>query len=918
MKLNYFQLDQALEQCRKREYYDAQIDDEKWFADLTPEAVLCNLDRLYKLWELQIEKETKKPYVTDDVSNALASFSKMIVEALFPQALDVFDADVVTMEKLFSHRHFGYAVFAVLEKKEELWDSVENQRRINYQRLYDSLVKYYAVFYGRFHDNEEAIILLCKYYISNIFHGIPNEGKSTDNLVYALRWHIGNAGEHMDIGYAFNGLSYVQKHIKKLDNHIILRLLNKFTPAEIRSKAVTRKQVWNIIAYSNLKNKRQLKFYFLDAVQLEEYAARLLFTHKLNGYQSFLDDSWIDADHTQSHIIIKDENQGKGLAEIHRDPYWLRSILYDGKVFAEFYYGEEKEHPDGQLANMVPCVEINGRSLAEEYSYNFDDYELNAINYTLYKKLDRQISEQKDASTHEVTLSYLWVDGYKELKEVELSLDGSFRHTVEQTFIRQDTMPITEDFFSPHILSIFAIVGQNGQGKSRILDFLRDGMRLILTGQRTPNESLRQEGNSKHQRIPRDFMSREEKKKADKTWEELNNTRFVMIFRQKDEYYYYAWNMDDSLNIPPDIIEFSPKANGNILESLQVVYFTNAIITDQTAGTQKSVGRYWVDYSSATIQAQQWDLVNHLRQMEIQEDALLLNRQTEKTEMKLQEDTQLVNMDFLRQLYFLRFCFEQPFSIGTVFSDFQQKDLYFIKTNFYGTIRDVNKMDGVQTEKIGQNRDQEDIGATLELNRCYISNQISAFKEISFSELHKLGYFSSGEYARFVMLSRLYWYFQGQRLFFEEQGKTLPGLLSGDEDYFGSTILLIDEGELYYHPEWQRCFLSSLIDLINACFTDDKQKGMKLQLLLTSNSPFVLTDLPKQCVKLLSAEKADIRETFSQNIYTLISDSFFLGDVTGSFAIRKINEVRTWLQKVEISEGDVDSLRNQAVDMEVS
>lgn len=904
---------------RKREYYDAQIDEEKWFADSTPKAVLRDLDRLYRLWEAQIEKENKKSYVTDDVSNALASFSKKIVEVIFPIVTHVLNADVVTMEKLYSHRHFGYACFAVLDKEPKLPDIIENQHRINYQRLYASLARYYTVFYGSFRDNEEAIKLLCKYYVNDIFHVIPDEEEATENLVYALRRHIGNAGESTDTGYAFNGLSLVRKYAQRLDRHIILRLLNKFTPAEIRNNAVTRKQVWNIIAYSNLENKVQLKFYFLDAVQLEEYGARLLFTHKLKRQQSFFNDSWTDASHTQSHVISKNENQGKGLAEIQREPYRLRSILYRGNVFAMFYYGEEKEQPDDQLTNMVPFVEINGCSLAKEYAYDFSDHELNAINYRLYEKLDRQLSDEKDAGNRELALSYLWVDGYKELKEVELSLDGAFRHTVEQTFIRQEATPLPENFFSPHILSIFAIVGRNGQGKSRILDFLRDGMRLLLTGQRSPNELLAQKNYSNNnQRLPANFMSREEKRKVDKTWEELDDTRFVMIFRQKDEYYYYAWNMGASLNVPPDIIEFSPKANGNILESLQVVYFTNATITDEAAGTQKPVGRYWVDYSSGTVQAQQWGVVNHLRQMQMHEDTEFLNYQTEEAK-KLQEDTQLANLDFLRQLYFLRFCYEQPSSTRTVFSDFQHKDLYFITTDLHGTIRDVNKLDGVQKEKIDQDRDPEDIGAVLELNRSYLLDQISSFKEISSGELHKLGYFSSGEYARLVMLSRLYWYFQGQRLCFEEQGKTLAGLFSGDEDYFGSTILLIDEGELYYHPEWQRCFLSSLLDLINACFSEDKQGGMKLQLLLTSNSPFVLTDLPKPCVKLLSTEKADIRETFSQNIYTLISDSFFLGDVTGSFATRKINEVRAWLQEVEASElaqGDRDSLGNQAVAME--
>ena len=48
------------------------------------------------------------------------------------------------------------------------------------------------------------------------------------------------------------------------------------------------------------------------------------------------------------------------------------------------------------------------------------------------------------------------------------------------------------------------------------------------------------------------------------------------------------------------------------------------------------------------------------------------------------------------------------------------------------------------------------------------------------------------------------------------------------------------------HPEWQRTFLKDLISFVNKTFQSNR-----IQIVLTSHSPFLISDLPKESVILL-------------------------------------------------------------------
>ncbi|MBT0788173.1 AAA family ATPase [Bacillus cereus] len=114
------------------------------------------------------------------------------------------------------------------------------------------------------------------------------------------------------------------------------------------------------------------------------------------------------------------------------------------------------------------------------------------------------------------------------------------------------------------------------------------------------------------------------------------------------------------------------------------------------------------------------------------------------------------------------------------------------------------------------------------------------------------------------------------------------------------TLIQIDEGELYFHPQWQKQWLNTLLEGVVLIFKDIQHP---LQFLLTTHSPFILSDLSSDRVCFLKKDKStgkietvnqveDMSSTFGANIQQLYTNSFFLkGSLMGDFAKKKINEL---------------------------
>lgn len=122
-----------------------------------------------------------------------------------------------------------------------------------------------------------------------------------------------------------------------------------------------------------------------------------------------------------------------------------------------------------------------------------------------------------------------------------------------------------------------------------------------------------------------------------------------------------------------------------------------------------------------------------------------------------------------------------------------------------------------------------------------------------------------------------------------------------------SLTILLDEIDICLHPQWQKEVIKHLFDFINEneAFARQTIQGEKvnkpfIQLIITSHSPFVLSDIPKNCVLLLDKKDDKViikslqksHNTFGMNIHELFTDSFFLQDgLMGEFARTEIHKL---------------------------
>jgi hypothetical protein len=139
-------------------------------------------------------------------------------------------------------------------------------------------------------------------------------------------------------------------------------------------------------------------------------------------------------------------------------------------------------------------------------------------------------------------------------------------------------------------------------------------------------------------------------------------------------------------------------------------------------------------------------------------------------------------------------------------------------------------------------------------------------------------------------------------------------------------IILIDEGDLYLHPAWQKRFVKLMLDYLPKIYNKNK-KGKKrtIQIIFTTNSPIPASDLLSyntiflenvqnengETLTIVKDSLNDQKETFAANIHTLLSDSFFVKNgLIGDFASEKLNLlIDRLIKRVELSLEEKENIR---------
>lgn len=149
---------------------------------------------------------------------------------------------------------------------------------------------------------------------------------------------------------------------------------------------------------------------------------------------------------------------------------------------------------------------------------------------------------------------------------------------------------------------------------------------------------------------------------------------------------------------------------------------------------------------------------------------------------------------------------------------------------------------------------------------------------------------SSGENALMDLYSRLYF---AKNYKLKEQIEKKNQYKGLEVKPLSFIYILIDEGEVGFHPQWQSEYLFNITNFVRYLFPE-----YQVQLILTSHSPFLVSDLPKENLIFLVKENGlckvvpfNEEQTFAANIHSLLANRFFMKEgVIGKFARVKLQE----------------------------
>ena len=223
------------------------------------------------------------------------------------------------------------------------------------------------------------------------------------------------------------------------------------------------------------------------------------------------------------------------------------------------------------------------------------------------------------------------------------------------------------------------------------------------------------------------------------------------------------------------------------------------------------------------------------------------------------------------------------------FMEYSYKKIY--KESAKGTIN-IND-DFITKEKIKEANTYHDIFSYLlpdffETHFYYkkkedTENKISTEKTLELMELSQM---SSGEQQLYNSLSYVVYHIKNAQ---SNKNGSSEGKIP--YKYFN---LIFDEAELYYHPEYQREFISNIIKLLNR-----SNLGIEgLNITVVTHSPFILSDIPRNNILALEDGSVSnkLNETLAANIYDLLENQFFMSSTIGEcsklFIERIINDCK--------------------------
>lgn len=847
-------------------YFEVWFKNEDWFNSndfSISDNFLDDLIRIYKILNDKIKDKQRSKGIDYGLENSVASISKLIAKTLYD------NINFVLKEKekfrvLCENKYIGFGFYSsnIIDDFLKHYDEFKSI-------LYKSLATYFNEYYGYFSDNELAIEMLCEYFPRNL----ELNDDTKEILVSALYMHCSNAGEPSDGGFAFGGIQKIREGFPKLSQDIVIKVIEKYSYNEVWYQPVYRKQIYTMIdsctSEGNI-NKEQLKFFYIDGVMLIQQISIII--NRMNEEKKEF-----------RYMTIENKRIAENKTEIFNLPnksiYWINE--------KNNFYKELVENNDRVIAK----VELIKNETTEKYNiivtaedkkqvnldYSYKDYTLNQYNYlNVLKQLEEiLVNNEINIYNNKFLFSHIWIDNYRKIKNRQLSFDKKFKINFDNNSLNiyenDDVSKLSKDFFDKNIYSLSAIVGKNGTGKTSIIQFLRDRF-FDLLSQIDTNMIHINDGVVK------------EKEESDEKY-------FIIFYI--DENAYYITNFENVNLLTQKVEAYKGKTLRRNREKSRIIYFSNMIDADPTKDKlikvddkeiltkQALIFPSFIDYSENESYIQ--------KSIEYNKFYDNLNKTTKYERDKTKNENVYLNIDFWYKIAFL--------------SEYKDVDKIFGKKFTRNNIK-------CETYNIELNRKINDI--LRKDNNNLIEDIIQISKEKLTSTIIKFENLSAGQNAKFSFLSKLYWCLDGYNTYHDKIEQIIGQNAFNINDTIvndSTAIIFIDEGEAFYHPEWQQEYISKLIEFIK---TYTEGKNVKIQIVITSNSPFIISDIPRENIVFLPEEMETKEQTFAANIYNLCRSSFFLNSnnygVIGDFATDKIDKVEEilseMLQRLEVTDKD--------------
>lgn len=476
-------------------------------------------------------------------------------------------------------------------------------------------------------------------------------------------------------------------------------------------------------------------------------------------------------------------------------------------------------------------------------------------------ELLRRLWENDEIITRykQMYFSMLYLNNYRGIKNQQIHFEHEFSYNYESRKVKKGEL---EEEYIPHfygkkIHSLSCIVGKNGTGKTSIVDFLRETFfRLVKL-------------------IQMNIIKCEKGYVAEESYQKFNifdkGAEFLIVFKL-DSVPYFLTNIKD-INVE-EIEPFSREVYFDDNEFSKVVYFSNMLKSNQKylyVDDEKSKKENKGNEDQALAES-----LEEFRQIDYSEnDSFIRRRRSLAVEAAEQGNT--VNRDLCYQFTFLKNISKEKLQ---EYLDLDDKKEFHINS------------DRANEKSFSLN--------DLILKRNRLNKIESLEKDFIYLSDAWISHFSSGQYVKFAFLSKLYWFLEGYR----KEKQYYDSLIGTNEfsvrevlEENDTALIFIDEGELFYHPEWQRKYLSILLGMINS-----KAPNVKLQIVITTNSPFILSDVLKEDVIYLNKEENIGRRYDSplgQNIHKLLKDNFFMDYTIGEYGRKLIDNL---IEGLEIRE----------------